>query len=66
MSNTAELHKARVLELGCAAGNNILPIALNYPNAKVVGIDLSEVQIKQAKKQADDFGFLQYATILNC
>jgi methyltransferase-like protein/cyclopropane fatty-acyl-phospholipid synthase-like methyltransferase len=48
------LETARILELGCAAGNNILPLALDYPKAKIVGVDLSKVQIDQANKQVSD------------
>ncbi|WP_153076763.1 methyltransferase regulatory domain-containing protein [Paraburkholderia bonniea] len=36
---------ARVLELGCAAGGNIIPFAARHPGATVVGIDLSGVQV---------------------
>lgn len=39
------VHNARVLELGCAAGGNLLPFAVSYPNARAVGIDLSAQQI---------------------
>jgi len=40
---------ARVLELGCAAGGNLLPIAFRHPGCEVVGIDLSPVQIAQGR-----------------
>lgn len=43
-------HRARVLEIGCAAGGNILPFALAYPEAEVVGVDLSPVQIEAGQK----------------
>lgn len=43
------LEKARVLELGCAGGGNVLPFALTYPNAHAVGIDLSSVQVEQGQ-----------------
>jgi len=39
--------KARVLELGCAAGNNLIPFAARHPQASALGIDLSPVQIAQ-------------------
>uniref|UniRef100_UPI0038D222FF hypothetical protein n=1 Tax=Variovorax paradoxus TaxID=34073 RepID=UPI0038D222FF len=38
---------ARVLELGCAAGNNIIPFAERHPGARALGLDLSSVQIAQ-------------------
>jgi methyltransferase-like protein/trans-aconitate methyltransferase len=36
---------ARVLELGCAAGGNLIPFAARYPQAQAVGVDLSGVQV---------------------
>jgi methyltransferase-like protein len=47
--------KARVLELGCAAGGNLIPFAARHPEAKALGVDLSSVQVAQgvqAIKQA--------------
>src|SRR5689334_4266157 len=35
---------ARVLELGCAAGGNLIPMALSMPGATFTGYDLSGVQ----------------------
>lgn len=40
--------KARVLELGCASGGNLLPFAARNPQAEAVGVDLSSVHIQQA------------------
>jgi SAM-dependent methyltransferase/methyltransferase-like protein len=37
---------ARVLELGCASGGNILPLAARFPKAHFVGIDLSLEHIR--------------------
>lgn len=56
--NVASLHgmhpvdpeKARVLELGCASGGNIIPMAFHMPNARFVGIDLSASQIQAGQK----------------
>ena len=39
------LERCRVLELGCASGGNLIPMALTLPGAEFVGIDLSSVQI---------------------
>jgi SAM-dependent methyltransferase len=47
---------ARVLELGCASGGNIIPFALRHPGAQVVGIDLSPVQIAQGQQRAAQLG----------
>lgn len=38
---------ARVLELGCAAGGNLIPFAARHPNATALGVDLSSVQVAQ-------------------
>ena len=47
---------ARVLEIGCAAGGNLLPFAAAHPRARVVGIDLSQVQIDEGRAQARAVG----------
>ncbi|HEX7868297.1 MAG TPA: class I SAM-dependent methyltransferase [Variovorax sp.] len=38
---------ARVLELGCAAGGNLIPFAARHPEARAIGVDLSTVQVAQ-------------------
>lgn len=53
---TVPLEKARVLELGCAGGGNLLPFAVAYPNAHVVGVDLSSVQVEQGKQVVEALG----------
>ena len=45
--NPPDVATARVLELGCAAGGNLIPLAAAYPGATFVGVDLSPVQIAQ-------------------
>lgn len=40
---------ARVLELGCASGGNLIPFALRSPASRSVGIDLSEAQVRMGK-----------------
>lgn len=37
----------RVLELGCASGGHLIPLAWRYPDSEFVGIDLSAEQIRQ-------------------
>lgn len=40
---------ARVLELGCASGGNLLPMAARHPQAQLLGVDLSDVQIREGQ-----------------
>lgn len=40
-----DANTARVLEIGCASGGNILPLAAALPEASFVGVDISPVQI---------------------
>ena len=47
---------ARVLEIGCAGGGNLIPFAAAHPQAHVVGIDLSQVQIDQGRARAQALG----------
>ncbi len=49
-----DYRSARTLELGCAAGGNIIPLAYNYPESEVTGVDLSIKQIEQGRKQIFD------------
>ena len=41
------VESCRVLELGCAAGDNLIPMALVLPGARFLGIDLSVRQIER-------------------
>lgn len=50
------IENARILELGCAAGGNIIPIAYHYPQAEVVGIDLAQKQVDIGLKQIHELG----------
>ncbi len=42
---TAEPANCRVLELGCATGGNLIPMAAGLPGASVLGIDRSAAQV---------------------
>lgn len=42
--------RARVLELGCAAGGNLLPFAARWPNSRSIGVDLSAVQVQAGRE----------------
>lgn len=47
---------ARILELGCASGWNVIPVAADYPQATVVGVDLSSVQIEEGRRHVQSLG----------
>ena len=47
---------ARVLELGCGTGANLLPLALDNPHATIVGCDLACTAIACARDMADALG----------
>ena len=51
-----ELASCRVLELGCASGDNVIPMALGLPDARFVGIDLSARQIEQGQRKVSALG----------
>lgn len=48
----APVETARVLEVGCAEGGNLLPMAASLPRARFVGIELSEGQVAIGKERA--------------
>lgn len=47
---------ARVLEIGCAGGSNLLPLAYALPGATFTGIDLSARQIELAASRVAELG----------
>lgn len=65
----APITQCRVLELGCAAGGNLIPMAFHLPDSEFMGIDLSRRQIKSGHKSIQDLELqnisLRDASILN-
>lgn len=59
----------RVLELGCASGGNLIPMAFNLPDGRFVGIDLSRRQIECGCQTIQAVGIpnaeLRHASILD-
>jgi SAM-dependent methyltransferase len=41
----------RVLEIGCAAGGNLIPLAARYPESTFLGLDFSRVEIEQGQAE---------------
>lgn len=54
--NPAPVTKCRVLELGCASGGNLIPMAFQLPDSEFVGVDLSRRQVDMAHKAIQDLG----------
>lgn len=53
---TPDVATARVLEIGCATGGNVIPFATAHPRARVVGLDLSEVQVDLGRARVQALG----------
>jgi SAM-dependent methyltransferase len=53
---TPEVSSARVLEIGCATGGNLIPFAAAHPQARVVGLDLSQVQVDVGRARVQALG----------
>jgi len=64
-----DFQRARVLELGSAAGGNLIPMALGYPDGRFLGIDLSAREIEHGQRQIADLGLgnieLRHMSILD-
>lgn len=50
------VERARVLEIGCADGANLVPMAEGLPDASFVGIDLSTVQVEEGRRRIEPLG----------
>ena len=48
--------RARVLEIGCGAGGNLLALAYASPDVRAVGVDLAHTAIEEAKLAAEEVG----------
>jgi SAM-dependent methyltransferase len=48
--------RCRVLELGCASGANLIPMAAALPGSQFVGVDLSPVQISKGRREVEALG----------
>jgi methyltransferase-like protein/trans-aconitate methyltransferase len=63
------VEKCRVLELGCASGGNLIPMAEMLPGSAFVGVDLSGRQIADGQRVVDAIGLpnitLRHASILD-
>ncbi len=58
MSGLAVPHprRARILEIGCCSGHNLIPLAQRWPESQFFGIDLIENSIQKANQYAIEIG----------
>jgi methyltransferase-like protein/SAM-dependent methyltransferase len=65
----APVDRCNVLELGCAMGANLVPMAFNLPDSRFVGVDLSARQVADARASASEMGLtnirIEHASILD-
>jgi methyltransferase-like protein/cyclopropane fatty-acyl-phospholipid synthase-like methyltransferase len=54
--DSAPPERCRVLELGCADGGNLIPMAAEYPESHFTGIDLSPRQIESGRESVIETG----------
>ncbi|MCO6459724.1 MAG: methyltransferase regulatory domain-containing protein [Pirellulaceae bacterium] len=47
---STDVRQCRVLEIGCADGANLIPMALTLPGSQFVGIDLSRRQVQAGRE----------------
>lgn len=52
----APVAEARVLELGCASGGNLIPMAMTLPGTRFVGVDLSQRQVDDGREAIKAIG----------
>jgi methyltransferase-like protein len=51
-----DLRRARILELGCADGGNLVPMAAEIPEGRLLGVDLSPRQIEDGRERLKALG----------
>lgn len=51
-----KLARCRVLEIGCASGGNLLPMADRFSESEFIGIDLSSTQVAAGNKVVEESG----------
>ena len=49
-----QIESAKVLEIGCASGSNLIPFAERFPGATCLGVDMSQKQISVAEEIRDE------------
>lgn len=65
----AHVTQCRVLELGCASGGNLIPMAYYLPQSEFVGVELSKRQAQMGQKTIHNLGLnnirIEHTSILD-
>jgi len=65
----APVTRCRVLELGCAGGDNLIPMAFHLPGSEFVGVDLSGRQVATGRGVIEDLSLknirIEHASIMD-
>jgi methyltransferase-like protein/cyclopropane fatty-acyl-phospholipid synthase-like methyltransferase len=56
MLSPAPITRCRVLELGCGAGGNIIPMAWHFPDSQFVGIEMAQGHVQACRKAIEELG----------
>jgi S-adenosylmethionine-diacylgycerolhomoserine-N-methlytransferase len=51
-----QLRPRRILEVGCGTGTNLAKLARRFPDAEIVGLDLSAEMLRKARKKVERYG----------
>ncbi len=56
MKNFPDFSPARILDMGCGLGHNVLPIAEAYPDAQVIAVDVGAPMLRYGAARAKSLG----------
>ncbi|MEO8616603.1 MAG: class I SAM-dependent methyltransferase [Luteolibacter sp.] len=48
--------RARILEIGCCSGHNLITLAMRWPESECIGIDLVKISVREATERATAAG----------
>ena len=65
LNKYAESDDFTLVDAGCGSGENLMEIILNYPKAKIIGIDNHKPDLNNAKKRFSDKAKFLYGDCLN-
>jgi ubiquinone/menaquinone biosynthesis C-methylase UbiE len=54
--NLKDFHPRRILDLGCGLGHNVVPIALAFPDAEVIAVDVGAPMLRYGAARARSLG----------